>query len=409
MSLYLRLAWRNIWRHRRRTVIVVLAIGLTMGMMMMYDGLIGGFQQAIYGNAIKVLGGNVQVHATGYQEKAAQAPLLALPDGPAIVKAALAQPQVVAASQRIITGGLASSREGAFAVSIVGVEPEKELPVSLVGQKVAQGRYLTATDQDLVYIGKGLATAMGVTVGDRFTLAGRATHEQMRSRTMTVVGIYDIGMADIEKRTIYISLVEAQDLYGMSGQVTEVAISLKQIGQEPAVINALKPALTGVEFASWQTSFPELEAAIATKSQGMEIFSYIMLIIVGIGILNLLLMAVFERTREIGVLGAIGLRPGQISLLFLLEGAMMGLVGAAFGVALGLLFNILLGLVGLDFTAFSSITTYTALISGRIYSTLGTEKLVGHVLAVLIISVLASFYPAREAAQQEPAKSLHYV
>ena len=330
-------------------------------------------------------------------------------DGPAIVKAALAQPQVVAASQRIITGGLASSREGAFAVSIVGVEPEKELPVSLVGQKVAEGRYLVATDQDVVYIGKGLATAMGVGVGDRFTLAGRATHEQMRSRTMTVIGIFDIGMADIEKRTIYMSLAEAQDLYGMSGQVTEVAISLKQIGQEPAVINALKPILPGVEFASWQTSFPELEAAIATKSQGMEIFSYIMLVIVGIGILNLLLMAVFERTREIGVLGAIGLRPGQISLLFLLEGAMMGLVGAAFGVVLGLLFNILLGNIGLDFTAFSSITSYTALINGRIYSTLGTEKLLRHVLAVLIISVLASFYPAHEASQQEPAKSLHYV
>ena len=383
MSLYLRLAWRNIWRHRRRTVIVVLAIGLTMWMMMMYDGLIGGFQQAIYGNAIKVLGGNIQVHAVGYQEKAAQAPLLALPDAPAVVKAALAQPQVVAASQRIITGGLASSREGAFAVSIVGIEPEKELPVSLVGQKVAEGRYLTADDQDLIYIGKGLAVAMGVGVGDRFTLAGRATHEQMRSRTMTVVGIYDIGMADIEKRTVYMSLAEAQDLYGMSGQVTEVVISLKKIGQEPAVINALKPLLPNVEFASWQTSFPELEAAIATKSQGMEIFSYIMLIIVGIGILNLLLMAVFERTREIGVLGAIGLRPGQISLLFLLEGGMMGLVGAAFGVALGLLFNILFSLVGFDFTAFSTITSYTALISGRIYSTLGTEKLVGHVLAVI--------------------------
>jgi len=409
MSLYLRLAWRNIWRHRRRTVIVVLAIGLTMWMMLMYDGLIGGFQQAIYGNAIKVLGGNIQVHAVGYQEKAAQAPLLALPDAPAVVKAALAQPQVVAASQRIITGGLASSREGAFAVSIVGIEPEKELPVSLVGQKVAEGRYLTADDQDLIYIGKGLAVAMGVGVGDRFTLAGRATHEQMRSRTMTVVGIYDIGMADIEKRTVYMSLAEAQDLYGMSGQVTEVVISLKKIGQEPAVINALKPLLPNVEFASWQTSFPELEAAIATKSQGMEIFSYIMLIIVGIGILNLLLMAVFERTREIGVLGAIGLRPGQISLLFLLEGGMMGLVGAAFGVALGLLFNILFSLVGFDFTAFSTITSYTALINGRIYSTLGTEKLVGHVLAVIVISVLASFYPAREAAQQEPAKSLHYV
>jgi len=409
MSLYLRLAWRNVWRHRRRTFIVVLAIGFTMWLMMMYDGIVGGFEQAIYGNAIKVLGGNIQVHALGYQEKAAQMPLLPLPDGPAIEKAALAQPQVVAASQRIMTGGLASSREGAFAVSIAGVEPEKELPVSLVGQKTAEGRYLTAADRDVVYIGKGLATAMGVGVGDRFTLAGRATHEQMRTRTMTVVGIFDIGMADIEKRTIYMSLAEAQDLYGLSGQITEVAISLRQIGQEPGVIGALKPNLPNVEFSSWQTSFPELETAIKTKGAGMDIFSTIMLVIVGIGILNLLLMAVFERTREIGVLGAIGLRPGQISLLFLLEGALMGLVGAAFGVVLGVAFNFLLGKVGLDYTAFTSMTSYTALINTRIYSTLGTEKLVGHVLAVVIIAILASFYPASEASRQEPAKSLHYV
>jgi len=409
MSLYLRLAWRNIWRHRRRTLIVVIAIGLTLWLLMMYDGLIGGFQQAIYGNAIKVLGGNIQIHAIGYQDKARQNPLLPLPDDQAAVKAALAQPQVVAASRRVVTGGLASSREGAFAVTIDGVEPDKELPVSLVGQKVAEGRYLTAADQDLAYIGNGLAVAMGLGLGDRFTLAGRATHQQMRTRTMTVVGIYDLGMADIEKQTIYISLAEAQDLYGMSGQTTEVAVSLKQIGQEQAVISALKSSLPNVEMSSWQTSFPELDSAINAKGAAMNIFGFVMLIIVGIGILNLLLMAVFERTREIGLLGAIGLKPGQISILFVLEGALMGLVGVVIGVILGLGTNAILAKVGLDYSAFTSMSTYTALINTRVYSTLGTEKLLGHVLLVLIIAVLASFYPAYEAAQQEPAKSLHYV
>ncbi len=132
MRLYLRLAWRNIWRHRRRTLIVVLAIGLTMWLMMFYDGMIAGFEQAIYGNAIKVLGGNIQIHASGYQEKEGQNPLLPLPNDQAAINAALAQPQVVEASRRINTGGLATSREGAFAVIITGIEPEKELPVSLV-------------------------------------------------------------------------------------------------------------------------------------------------------------------------------------------------------------------------------------------------------------------------------------
>ena len=409
MSLYLRLAWRNIWRHRRRTLIVVLAIGVTMGLMMFYDGMIAGFEQAIYGNAIKVLGGNIQIHASGYQAKQGQNPLLPLENDQAAVTAALAQPQVVAASRRINTGGLATSREGAFAVIITGIEPEKELPVSLVAQDVAAGRYLTSTDQDVIYIGKGLSLAMGVGVGDRFTLAGRATHEQMRTRTMTVAGIFDIGMPDIEKRTVYISLSEAQDLYGLSGQTTEVVLFLKLIGQEPAVIKALKPGLANDEMASWQTNFPELVQAINTKGTAMDIFGFIMMFIVGIGILNLLLMAVYERTREIGVLGALGLKPGQISTLFVLEGALMGLVGLAFGVALGLLSNLLFSKVGFDFTAFSSVSSYTALISGRIYTTLGLEKLAQRGLLMLVIAILASFYPAYEAAQSEPAKSLHYV
>src|SRR5574337_205372 len=242
-GLFLRLAWRNLWRHRRRTVIVIVAIAGTMGMMMWYDGLIGGFNEAIYGNAIRVLGGNIQIHAAGYGAEVNQLPLLPLSNDQALVQAAQAQPQVMVATRRINTGGLATTREGAFGVTIVGVEPEKEVPVSLWAQKVTAGRYLTAADTDMVYIGQGLATAMGVAVGDRFTLAGRGAHQQLRSRTMTVAGIYDRGMPDIEKGTIYITLGEAQSLYGLDGQATEIAIFLKQIGEEAKVMNAIRPGL----------------------------------------------------------------------------------------------------------------------------------------------------------------------
>ena len=101
MQLYLRLAWRNIWRHRRRTVIIMLAMGFSLALMMLYDGMIDGFNQAIYGNAIRVLGGNIQIHAAGYREKVDSNPLLPLNDDSAIVKAALSQPDVLAAARRI--------------------------------------------------------------------------------------------------------------------------------------------------------------------------------------------------------------------------------------------------------------------------------------------------------------------
>lgn len=409
MKLYLRLAWRNLWRHRRRTLIVAVAMAIGLGMMMFYDGLMAGFDQAIYGNAIKVLGGNIQIHAQGYRTETGQNPLLPLPDEQTAVQAALAQPQVLAATRRINTGGLASSPEGAFGVSITGIEPEKEQEVNLAAQHVVAGRYLTADDLDVVFIGKGLADAMGVTVGDRITLVGRAAHEQTRQRTMTVAGIYDLGMPEIEKNSVYISLLEAQDLYGLSGQSTEVAIVLKQLGQEDAVMAALRPALPGYDIETYRTNYPELQAAMGTKTAVMDIFSIIILMIAGIGILNLLLMAVYERTREIGLLGAMGLKPRQISLLFILEGTLMGMVGVAAGIVLGLLLNGMFRRIGLDFSAMSGTTDYMALISGRVYPSWGVDKLLSRALTVAIISALAAFIPAREAARREPAEALHHV
>ena len=409
MRLYLRMAWRNLWRHRRRTLIVVLAIGLTMAMMMMYDGLMAGFEQAIYGNAIKVLGGNIQIYAEGYHDKPNQTPLLPLPDEMQVVSAAESAPQAVMASRRINTSGLASNREGAFGVSIIGIEPDKEQPISVIAQNIAAGRYLTADDLDVLFIGKGLAEAMDIGVGDRITLVGRSTHNQTRQRTMTIAGIFDIGMPDIEKRTVYMSLNEAENLYDMNGAASEVMLILKQIGQERRVIKALKASLPGYVIDSWQTSFPDLESAVGRKNSVMNIFSIIILVIAGIGILNLLLMAVYERTREIGLLGALGLKPRQITTLFLLEGTLMGLVGVVFGVALGLAINALLSRVGFDYSQFSSLTEYTALISGKVYSTLGLERIVQRTVTVLIIATLAAFYPAREAAKKEPAEALHYV
>jgi ABC-type lipoprotein release transport system permease subunit len=388
---------------------VAIAIALGLALMMWYDGIIVGFDQAIYGNAIKVLGGNIQVHAEGYRLKADQNPLLPLADDQKVVKAALAQPQVLAATRRINTGGMISSREGAFAVRITGIEPEAEAEVNLAAQYVVSGRYLSSGDGDVIFVGKGLAEAMDVQVGDRVAMTGRSTHQQMRLRTMTIGGIYDLEMPDIEKRTVYISLHEAQELYDLSGQSTEVAIVLKQLGQESPVIEAITPELPGYEIDSWDTNFPELKSAIGTKTTVMNIFSVIILMIAAIGILNLLLMAVYERTREIGLLGALGLRPRQIWLLFVLEGTLMGLVGVAAGIVLGLILNGVLKQVGLDYTAFSNVTSYMALVGGRIYPSWGVEKLFTRSLTIAIISALASLIPAREASRREPAEALHYV
>ncbi|HKY55816.1 MAG TPA: FtsX-like permease family protein [Anaerolineales bacterium] len=409
MNLYLRLAWRNIWRHRRRTVIIVLAMGLSLAMMMWYDGLLDGFNNAIAGNAVRVLGGHVQVHAAGYREKVDSNPLLPLADDSAVVQAALSQPDVIAAARRIQTGGLISNREGAFPMTIIGVDPEAEAPVSLIAEHIIDGRYIEPNDEDSVLVGKGLADALSINVGDRVTMVGSDIHKQNRQRTMTVIGIYDIGIPSMEKATSYISLIEAQNLFSLRGQSTEVQITLKRVGLESDVVAALTPLLPGYEVESWANNYPELSNAVGRKNIVMDIFSVIIVMIAGIGILNLLLMAIYERTREIGLLGAMGLKPRQIATTFILEGALIGLVGVVAGIALGLMINLSLMQVGMDYSQFAGVTEYMALISGRIYPTLGVSKLFMRATIILVIAALAALIPAMIASRREPSEALHHV
>ncbi len=129
----------------------------------------------------------------------------------------------------------------------------------------------------------------------------------------------------------------------------------------------------------------------------------------GIGVLNLLLMAVYERTREIGLLGAIGMKPRQIRTLFIIEGILLGFLGAIAGEVLGIGLNAIFSVVGFDFTKFSGMTDYMALISGRVYTSLALNSILTRALPVLIITILASLIPAREASMQEPSEALHYV
>jgi ABC-type lipoprotein release transport system permease subunit len=404
------MAWRNVWRNRRRTVIAVVAIALGLALMLFFDGMLGGAKQAIYGNTVKLQGGNVQVHAPGYREKAKRLPLLPLADADAAVQAALAQPQVIAASKRIETSGMVSSREGTFPVVINGIEPEQEAAVSLVAGKIVQGRYLATGDEDVLLIGQALARNLEVTVGDRVTMVGRATHEQMRRRTMTVAGIYDMGIPDVEKRMIYVSLAEAQTLFDLRDQATEVAAYLENVGQEQSVVASLQAALPGYEVDAWDTLDPSTKQTMEMEDQVMSIFGLIILLIAGVGILNLMLMAVFERTREIGLVAAMGLKRREIVILFLLEGILIGLLGALVGSVLGGLAIAYYGKVGLEWAAASTeYSPLAALLGGRLYFRIGMDVLLNRALTVTIIAALASLYPAYQASKREPADALHYV
>lgn len=409
MAKSFKMAWRNMWRNWRRTAIALTAIVLGLILLLLLNGVIQGSDQGIYGNAVRLYGGNVQVHAPGYRLKVSRMPLLPLADAGAVVAAAQADPLVVMAAQRINTGGLVSTREGSLGVKITAIQPSVEGPHSLQAENISAGRFLLDEDTDAVLIGQGLATELGVTAGDRLTLVGRSKQETMRQRTMTVVGVYDLGMAEAEKGMVYITLPEAQSLYNLRDQVTEVAILLQKVGQEATVMPALAAALPGYEVDSWTTLHPEIAETIATKGVYTTIIGLVVLGIASIGILNLMLMAVFERTREMGVLAALGMKGRQVMWLFLLEGVLIGAVGAVLGCAAGYGLVALLGQIGIDFGFASDMGEVTALMGTRLYPVVSPANVVLSGLAVMIIAATASFYPAWQASRKEPATALHHI
>ena len=407
----LKMAWRNMWRNWRRTAIALVAIVLGLILLLFADGLIKGSDQAIFGNAVRLYGGNIQIHAPGFREKARRLPLLALENPDALLETIRAQPQVKLASKRINTGGMISSREGAFAVAITAIEPAVEAANSLQAENIVAGRFLLPEDGDAVVIGQGLADLLHVRVGDRVTLLGRGAHEQMRQRTMTIVGIYSLGIAEAEKISALITLPEAQTLYDLRDQATEITIVLQQVGQEDAVLKTLQTAFPGYEIDSWETLRPELRQTMDTKAAVSSFFGLIVVLIAAIGVLNLMLMAVFERTREMGVLAALGMKGRQIMGLFLLEGALIGVVGAVIGCAIGAVILLVFAQVGIDLSVMSNANMgeITALMGDRLYTSFSLPGVISRGITVAVIAALAAFYPAWQAARQEPAEALHHV
>jgi ABC-type lipoprotein release transport system permease subunit len=329
--------------------------------------------------------------------------------------AARAQENVIAASQRIRSGGMVSNQEGTLSVAITGIEPDRESQVSMIAENIVRGRWLEANDEDVLLIGQEMADALEVGVGDRVSLVGRGTHQQMHSRTMTIIGIYDIGMPEIEKGLVYLSLQEAQSLFNLRDQATEIAVYLAQVGQEPPVVDTLSALFPGYEVDAWDTLDPTLTDLMEMEDQIMNVFGIVLLLIAGVGILNLMLMAVFERTREIGLLAAMGLKRGETVLLFLLEGIMIGMVGALVGSLLGASLGAYLGKVGINWAAIYGGTDLSefgdmfGLMGDRLYIKIGIGNLIQRTFTVGIISALASLYPAWQASRREPADALHYV
>lgn len=416
----LRIAWRSLLRHRRRSIITASAIALGLAMLLVFVGLNDDAHYRMAEIGIRLGGGHVVVQGEGYQEEQTLEHLVDDPER--VVRAARRLPQVAQVTERVSTGGLASSGSKSAAVQIAGVDPAREPLVSSIASpaKRIAGDYLRprealpfAGQPGDVYIGHRLAEKLAVTVDDRLVLTV-SPHgaDRPAAAAFRVRGIFRTGVDELDGFYVQIPLGESQELLELGDAVTQIAILAEDLEETGPITRALREELDAadLEILPWPVTLRELAEGIQLDEISLYLFMAIIFVIVAIGIFNTVLMSVVERTREFGVMLAIGTSRSLLVSVILLEALLLGIIAAGVGLGIGLSLHFWLQEVGLDLSALYGEMEFAGIVfDTTIRSRLEAGDVVRWTLLVIGIAVLSAVYPALRASRLEPVEAMRHA
>ena len=418
-SLILKLAWRSFRRHRRRSIITVAGISLSLAMMIFFVGIADDGHARMAELGIRMGAGHVLVQGKGYQAEETLDHLV--PSYQKLLQRVRTLPGVEVAVPRVRTTGLISAGEKSAPVLVSGVDPELEPSASsLPDERRRQaGAYLRPASKMPfknmpldIYIGVELASTLEVEVGDRVVLTVSPRESSRPSQAAFLVrGIFKSGIMELDQAWVEVPLTEAQRLLKLKDEVTQIALLLDQLEQSVPVANALAAELPkDLEVLAWEVALKELYDAIVLDDAGLYLMMAIIFIIVAIGIFNAVLMSVVERTREFGVMMALGQNGKQLFAVVVTEAVQIALVSAVVGVAVGLGLHFWVASVGIDMGAMAEDYQIAGIIlEGRMYSKLTVWVVTKWTLVVMGLVLASAVYPAFRAARLNPLEAMHHV
>ena len=402
----LKLAWRNIWRNKRKSLIVLSSVIVGMIAVIFYDGLDHGMLHQMLNNQISNSVSHIQIHKKGFNNNKIIKNYI--PDNPLAEKAVKSQKDIKAYSERVITFGLASSASSSSGVYIYGVYPDMEAKVSDIKKSIIEGKFFTGNKRDIV-IGKQLADKLGVGLNDKVVIMANTPNGDIGSDLFRVAGIFQSVSSEFDKTTIYIPIKTAQEMLEIDSHIYEYAIILNDYHNVDKVKSELESKLGNkYEVLSYKDLLPMLIYQMDLYDQTMWIFYMIVGLALIFGIVNTMLMSVFERINEIGVLMAIGMKNSKIFLMFVLEAFMIGVIGTILGLILGLLIHWPISISGINFSIFSDALKSFG-IGAVIYPFLSVTNTIMLVIIIPFIAVIGALYPAYRAIKLEPIKAIYYV
>lgn len=329
------LAWRNLWRQPRRTILSLVTIAFAAAAAVFISSLQGGGYSEVERNALHLIDGFAQVQAPGYADDPDLGVAISRPEK--LVAEVDALPGVTASAPRATTYAILSFGQRSYGSAIFGVDPKKERLVSSLASAVVAGRYLLPDDTDKVVLGKELARNLKLTVGSKLTLLGTAADGSVAADVLSVAGIFSTGVPELDHEVIEIPLGRFQDDFAFGDRANLIAVTGTSLDAFETVMPRLHAvaAKAGLVVDDWTELQPALHDAILIDEDVTRVCYFSLLVIIVFIILNALLMSVLERTREFGMLLAIGMRPAQIGRMIWLELLYLVVIGIIAGIAIG--------------------------------------------------------------------------
>jgi putative ABC transport system permease protein len=409
----IRLAWRNLYRNRRRTWITAVTVGVAVLLLNFSASLLIGIEQQSFDNLIHYQTGHAKLFADGYFENREELPLDYLVIDPEEVQALVESvPGVAATTPRLVFQAQLSNGADQIACYGVGIQVDgSDTDVFRLPQSVVEGEYLRPGIEGIM-LGSGMAQVFDVTVGDWLTILAKTKEGAYEAVDFEVVGLVGTGNPLIDVNSVLLPLETVQYMLEMEGAVTEVAVRFNSSGNEETTVERIQDALASAgsyEVKGWRALESDFMSLVRMKRTGQMVMLTLFLLMAVVGVTNTVLMAAFERTREIGMLMAMGMRGSGIRRLFLAEGALTGLVGGGIGTLIAAVLLAWIASVGLDITAMYGDIDIGYPVRGVIYPSVNTFVLVYAWALTGIMAALASLYPAVRASRHEPVEALRHV
>ncbi len=411
MNILFHICWRNIWRHKRRSLIVISSVAVGVFSMISAMGLLNGIMTQMVDNTINTALGHISIQKKGFQGSL-RSDYSYVPTETLYTAISRFSASQKGYAPHIKVKGMARSSASSRPVVITGIDPSKERAVSHLAEYIVPmtGSFLESSDEEAVLISKNLAEVLELSPGDKIIIMIQNTKGELTASALHIKGLYLTPVESFDRHTIFIGLKKLQELAGFGNKISEITITLKERSASTAIKSALLPFVqnAGLEVLTWQEMAPNLVRSIAIVDTMMYVSFCIIFITVIFSIANTLVMAIMERFCEIGVMKSIGTEPRMIFFMIVFESMLLGITGLVCGIAAGCAAMALLSIVGIDLSVYAQ--TLRAMGSGSIiYPAIRALDVLMATIIVMVTTICAAIIPARKAARIEPVKALSHI